>query len=330
MQDPETQLPALFERYRAALEAGDLPRAVETAVEIEETTADVNDLLEDFRNALEAGEREVARTILGQLSDAYDRRGRDFEANVQRAMTALEEESLSEAEREELLRFTRVATQTNLNRTGFLIEAVSFFEGDQTESTLVETSQAVARSEQELEDASGTTSTSVGASPGLLGSSSPDEVTEGSSVELTVTVGNVGDEESVPLSLAVSADEGIEPARSTYDVGALAGGERVEIAIEVTGTGSGERNVTVKLRGDGSSVDSLNGTFTVLETPNSVREAIVGSDSDAIDSTDIQTAIGYWTDDRRVPGTAGETIDTEVLQSLVTEWVERNGGDVDD
>ncbi|WP_435146037.1 CARDB domain-containing protein [Halobaculum sp. P14] len=331
MQETHTDVPALFKEFRDALAREDLPAAVEAAVRIDDAEASVDSLLTDFVTAVDNGETQLARTILGQISETYERGGEEFEAKVQRAMAAVEQGTLTESEREQLLQFTRNAAQTNLSRTGFLVEAVSFFEGDVGESSLVETTKRVKQAEQNIDSASeAATSTAsnadITASPGLLGSSAPDELTQGTSVTLTVTVGNVGDAESGPLSLAVSTEDGLEPGQSSYGVGPLAGGARRRLDVELTGRSAGTHSVTLSLQADRSTVESLNESFTVKETADTVREAIVGSDGGALDATDVRNAISYWADDSPVPGTGGKTVDTETIQRLVTEWVDANGG----
>ncbi|MFC6784742.1 CARDB domain-containing protein [Halobaculum halobium] len=331
MQDTSTAIPDLFERYRSALEGGDLPEAIEYAVRIDDTESSVDSLLTDFRTAVENDERVLARTILGQIADAYERDGQEFQARTQRAMTAIEEGTLTESEREELLAFTRAAAQTDLTRTGFLVDAVNFFEGTQEGSALVETTDQVRRTESDIDEASDTVSSvtseaSLTASPSILGSTAPEELTQGTSVEMVATVGNVGDAESAALSVSVDADDGIKPNRSSVDVGRLAGGDRTEVTVEFTGQRAGSHSVTVALEADGSVVESVSETFDVRETAQSVREAISGGGSGELDATDIRTAITHWSNDTQVPGTGGKTVDTETIQRLVTEWVAANGG----
>lgn len=332
MRDTSTAIPRLFEQYRSALEDDDLPAAVEHAVRIDDTESSVDSLLTDFRTAVENDRQVLARTILGQIADAYERSERDFQARAQRAMAAIEEGTLTESEREELLAFTRNAAQTDLTRTGFLVDAVNFFEGTQDGSALVKTTDQVRRTESDIEEASDTVSSvtseaSLTASPSILGSTAPEEVAQGTTVELVATVGNVGDAESTALSVTVESDDGIEPDRPSYEVGRLAGGDRTEVTVAFTGRRAGSHSVTVALEADGSVVESVSETLDVREVARSVRESIVGNDSGRLDATDIKTAITHWSNDTKVPGTGGKTVDTETLQQLVTEWVASNGGD---
>ncbi|QZP39798.1 CARDB domain-containing protein [Halobaculum magnesiiphilum] len=333
MQDTSTQIPELFDEYRSALAEGDLPAAVGYAVQIDDTESSIDSLLGDFSTAVDNDRRVLARTILGQIADAYERNGREFQARTQRAMAAVEEGTLTESEREELLAFTRNAAQTDLTRTGFLVEAVNFFEGTRDGSELVETTNRVRNTERDIGEASDTASSvaseaSLTATPSILGNSAPEELTRGTTVELVATVGNVGDAESVDLSVTVESDEGLEPARSSYEVGRLMGGDRTDVTIEVSGRRAGSHSVTIRLEADGSVVESVTHSFDVRETAQSVSEAIAG-ESGELDATDIRTAITHWTNDTQVPGTGGETVDTETLQGLVTEWVEANGDETD-
>ncbi|SHG93886.1 CARDB domain-containing protein [Halobaculum gomorrense] len=334
MEDTDTPIPRLFEQYCSALTEGDLPAAVEYAVQIDDTESRIDSLLSDFTTAVENDRRVLARTILGQIADAYERNAADFQARTQRAMAAVEEGSLTESEREELLAFARNAAQTDLTRSGFLVDAVNFFEGTQGGSNLVETASQVRRTERDIDEASETVSSvtseaSLTATPSILGSTAPEELTRGATVEVVATVGNVGDAESATLAVTVEAEDGLEPSRSSVEVGRLAGGDRTEVTVELTARRAGSHSATLALEADGSVVETVNKTFEVSERAQSVREAIAGDDSGELDATDIRTAITHWSNDAQVPGTGGKTVDTETLQRLVTEWVAANGGDTD-
>lgn len=329
MTTSETTIPELFEEYRRALEAGDLPRAVESAVDIEETNPGVPALLTDFEAAVRNGDTELARTVLNQIATAYERQEQDEQARIQRAMAAIEEGSLSADERESLLEFTRTAAATDLNRTGFLVDAVSFFEDEApgNESDLAKTAEQTKNAETTLDSTRQTAEstaaeTTVESAPAILGSDGPDEIAEGNAVTFAVTVGNVGDAETGPLSVEVTTDAGLAVTETSYSVGTLAGDARHEVAVELTGESAGDHAVTASLAEDGETVESTTETFSVKDTPDSVRKAIAGSDDAPLDATDVQQAIVHWADDREVPGTGGEALDTDQLQSFVTEWVQ--------
>jgi len=323
---------AQYETYRTALDGADLPAAIEAAVQIEETERNVNSLLEQFTEALENGETQLARTVLGQIADTYERRKEDIQADVQKAVVTIEEEELSGQERDELLSFTRQASEAELSRAGFLLEAASFFEGDGSESSVIETTQTVTSSEEQIETAaesvsSTTSGRELSASPTLLGSQVQETLTRGTSVPLTVTVGNVGDASTDTLTLAASGGEGLEIEAPTLDLGTVAGGGRKESDVTVTGVDPGTHEVTVVLRSGDDEVESLTASVTVKESPDSIREAVIGEETP--DPVDIQQSISYWANNEPIPGTGGETLDTETLQAFVTEWV-RAGGESDE
>jgi len=331
MTDRHTEIPALFESYRDALRRGDVSEAVGTAIRVEQVEAGIDSLLDDFAAAVADGETVLARTILDQITDTYDLRNQEFQARTQRAIASVEEGTLTETERERLIRFTRRAAQADLTRAGFLVEAVNFFEGDEDGSSIIETATKTKTTEREIDQSADSVDSvaenvSLSASPSLLGLEGPEEAVRDTGITLTVTVANVGDAESDELTLGVASEDGISAEESTYDVGTLGSDQRVPVEIALTVTDSGTHAVTVSLQRGGSVVESLNKSIEVSETGRSVREAIVDDSSGEIDATDVRAAISYWADDDHIPGTGGKTVDTETLQSIITEWTKTHGG----
>lgn len=335
MTDRHTDIPALFESYRDALHRGDVAEAVETAIRVEEVDAELDSLLDDFADAVAADETVLARTILGQITDTYDVRNQDFQARTQRAIASVEEGALTETERERLIQFTRRAARADLTRASFLVQAVNFFEGDLDESSIVETTTQTKATEQEIDQSAESVDsvaeeTSLGASPSLLGLQGPEKVVSDTSVVLTVTVANVGDALSDDLALTVSSEDGISEDRSTYDVGALDGDQRRQVEIALVGDDPGTHAVTVSLRNEESVIESMSHSIDVHENERSVREVIVDDSSGEIDASDVRTAISHWADDDPIPGTGGETVSTEALQSIITDWTEAHGETADE
>lgn len=327
MSNKQTEIPVLFESYRNELEEGNLAEAVETAIHIEEVEAEVDSLLDDFVEAVTAGDTVLARTILDQIAEAYASSDQNLQARIQRAVASIEGGTLTPTERQRLLRFTRRAAQTDLTRAGFLMQAINFFEGDQDESSIVETARSAKKAEQEIAQSvtsvnSVAKDATLDATPSLLGVEGPETTVSGTTVTLTVTVANVGDATSDELTLTVDAGEGVTENQSEYTVGELGGGQRRQLEVTLTGDSPGTRNVTLSLRSEESVAESTSHSIEVNQAEQSVREAIIGDNSREIDASDIRTAISYWADDDPIPGTGGKTVDTERLQSIITEWTE--------
>lgn len=330
MRNNQTEIPALFESYQDALHEGNIAEAVETAVHIEEVDTELDSLLDDFASAVEAGETVLARTILDQIANMYEARNQSLQERTQRATASIEEGTLTQSERARLIQFTRRAARADLSRAGFLVQAVNFFEGDQDESAVIETTVNTKKTEQAIDQTVETVdsvakSTSLGATPSLLGIQGPEKAVSGTRVDLTVTVANVGDAIANELTLTVDAEESVTADQSEYAVGELGGGQRHQVEVTLSGDSPGTGTVTISLRNGESVAESASHSIEVSEAEQSVREAIIGDSSGEVDATDIRTAIRYWVDDDPIPGTGGKTVDTETLQSIITEWTTVNG-----
>lgn len=325
MTEKQTEIPSLFESYRNELYEGNIAEAVETAIHIEQVEAELDSLLDDFASAVAAEETVLARTILDQIADMYETRNQDLQARTQRAVASVEKGTLTQTERRRLLQFTRRAARANLTRAGFLVQAVNFFEREQGESSIVETTTNAKEAEQEVDQSAETVAgvaenMSLDATPSLLGIKGPEKAVSGASVDLAVTVANVGDAESNELALTVDAEEGVSEEQSEYAVGELDGGQRHQIEVTLSADSPGTRTATVSLRDGDSVAESASHSIEVNEVEQTVRQAIVGDNSGGVDATDIRTAISYWAADDPIPGTGGKTVDTETLQLIITEW----------
>ena len=240
MKATKTDIPMLFESYREELQKGNLAEAVGTAIHIEEVDVEVDSLLDDFITAVTAGDVVLARTILDQIAEAYDSNNQNLQARTQRAVASVEGGTLTPTERQRLLQFTRRAAQTDLTRAGFLMQAINFFEGDQDESSIVETAKSVKKTEQEMSKSvsnvdSVAKDTTVEATPSLLDVQGPETTVSGTTVTVTVTVANVGDAASSELTLTVESEEGVTEDQSRYTVGELDGGQRRRVEVTLTG-----------------------------------------------------------------------------------------------
>ncbi|WP_135855337.1 COG1361 family protein [Halorussus salinus] len=332
MSGRRTDVPSLFRSYREALESEDLPRAVEAAVSMEETEAEPTALVEDFVAAVRNDELGLARTLLQQIGSAYERLETAEQAQIQRAITAVEEGSLSASKEQQLLKLTRTATQASLTRSAFLNQSIARIESEKLdETTVVDTAKQAKNVEQELSTAKDTTGgiadgISVSPTPTVLTNGGPETVARGESAALTVTVGNVGNDETDALSLEADAESGLSVRDESVSIRPLSSDAREEVAVSVVGDTAGERTVTLDLKRGDSTVESVTQTITVLNEAKSVREAVVGGDRTVPNETEIQQSIAYWTEDEVIPGTGGKSITTEKLQEFITEWVESKGG----
>jgi len=88
---------------------------------------------------------------------------------------------------------------------------------------------------------------------------------------------------------------------------------------------TGSYDVSLTITDDDGATDSVTKAVEVSADqqpqPETVPEVVAGEDGQ-ISTSEIQQAISWWTDDEVVPGTDGETIDTQTMQELIDMWVE--------
>lgn len=329
----ETEIPSLFEDYRSSLDEGDLPAAVETSVQMDQTSPDINSLLTDFQNAIDDNDTELAQTLLLQLNNAYDERSADEQAEVQRSIAAIEEGNLTESEREDLFNLTKDMAQTKLARSNFLTVAVNYLESDEVESATEVTNTAT--DTQDAEDSLSTTSESaetvsdsveLDGTPTILNTNAPSEVVPDQSVTMSVTLGNVGDADTGELSIETASSDSVTPVDDSISVGSLSPDNQQDTELEFEVSGDGSVELTVTLREDGTDIESSSQSVSLADTEVPLRQAITGETGTVLNAAQIQQTISLWANNETVPRTGGETVDTDQIQQFITERVEDNGG----
>ena len=333
MMQSQTPVADLFEQYHEALAEGDFPDAVRAAKQLEDVSADVPDLLEDFATAARNGERQVATTLLVKIDKEYTERAAAEQARIQRAVAAAGSAELSADERQALLELPQQLSKTNLTRSSFLTQAVRYLEQDEQAdgADVAQRAEETKTVEEELstseETVDGTTnSVTIGSTPALLDVESPDSVVAGESRRVTVTVGNVGDERTESLELSVSRTDNVSVGARSVSVGEVATDTTTDVTVSVRSETVGTGRVEFELLRSEETVDSTAAELSVIEAAKSVRAAITGSDSATLSAPEIQQAILYWANDEEVPGTDGKTISTDQIQAFITEWLD-DGGD---
>ena len=134
MSPSDTGIPELIQEFQTALAANNMPAAVEASVQIQETEADVDGLLTDFETAIDEDNISLAEVLLLELNNAYADRVAEEEAETQRAVTAIEESTLSESNRETLFELLSNQSHASLIRSNFLTLALSYVESGEGES----------------------------------------------------------------------------------------------------------------------------------------------------------------------------------------------------
>ncbi|MGQ3331036.1 CARDB domain-containing protein [Halorubrum sp. FL23] len=328
MTEYETSVPTLYDRYIRNLRAGDLPKAVEMSVAMETQEPSITGLLTDFESAVTDGEEELAKTLLTRIQEAYDRQSEDEQAEVAKASVAIEQSDLTAEERENLLTLVRDSSQLSLQRSNFYNQAVIYLETDDesvatdTATTAAETRERETSFQQTRNETVEPDTESLSASPTLFGTDGPSQVVSGESFTVSLRVGNVGGATVSGVSIEVDASNGATPMDQTIPLNAIEPDGRQQVSVEIQTPTPEQTQVTFKLIQDGETLDSATETFTVIDQTVSVRAAITGGEDEPFDSVQLQRAISHWSADSEVPGTSGETVSTEQIQSFITNYLE--------
>ena len=328
MTDYKTTVPTLYDGYTRNLRTGDIPKAVEMSLAMETQEPPISGLLADFESAVTNGEKQLAKTLLTRIQEAYDRQSEDEQAEVAKASVAIERSDLTTEERRNLLTFVRDSSQMSLQRSNFYNQAVIYLDTDDpsvandTAAITVETRERETSFEQTRRETTEPDTQSLAAAPTLFGADGPSQVTAGETFTASVRVGNVGGAPASDLSIDVGASNNAAPIERTISLDAIEPDDRQRAAVEIKTPEPDQTRVTFNLMQDGETLDSATETFTVIDQAVSVRTAITGSEDTSFDSVQLQRAISHWSADSEVPGTGGETVSTEKIQSFVTDYLE--------
>lgn len=320
-----TDVPELFERFEAAVEADDFPRAAELAVTIREQQADPEALIADFAEAVENEDYATAEAVLNELARTYEERRATEERRLKSSATAKTRTELSENERERLHSHGQAGIGVEMTRGFFLANAAVFLEapddGDRDalldragELTDREASFSSARDDAEAI----TDDISLPPEVAVLTAEPTSDIRLNGEGELVVTVGNAGDEAVTDTVVRASTDAPVDVSPGERRIGSVAPEEETSVSFSVSGDEPGEHQVTVvATAADSESRDAVG--VTVQSEVETVADALDEDGDGTLDTPEIQQAITYWANDEPVPGTGGLTIDTETIQQLIAE-----------
>lgn len=326
----ETPIPRLYDRYKRDLHSGDLPKAIEMSVAMETQEPSITGLLTDFESAVKDGEEDLAKSLLTQIQDVYERKSEDEQAEIAKASVAIEQSDLTASERKDLQTLVRDSTQLSLQRSNFYNQAVIYLESEDasvatdTATAAVETRKKEDSFEQTRARTVNPDSESLSAAPRLFGTDGPTQTVAGESFTASIRVGNVGGTTASSVSIEVEAFDGATPTQQTISLGSIAPDDRQQVTVDIQNPAPDQTRVGFDLIQDGETVDSASETFTVINKAVSVRAAITGGENASFDPVQLQRAISHWSADSEVPGTGGKTVSTEQIQAFITEWLEQN------
>lgn len=325
-----SSIPDQFDRFVSALNQGDLPRATEAAVHIEESEAAPATLLQEYAIAVEQDDLPLVRTLADAISRRYDAREPAETAAVRRSASARAATITDSDALETLVNHLQTGRVAYARRSSFLATAAVYPELDDRSSArrqeVVETTTTLADTEQAFATAA------EAAAPVVADIDLPAEVTTlatqpesvtvltGRTDTVSVTVGNIGDSAARDVALSVTTPDGLSVSPATQTLGDLDGGEQVAIDLAVTGKTSGDRTVAVTVTAGDTDAARTEVDVTVTETASSAVAVLDANDNGQLETDEVQRAIQLWLDDEPVPNTGGAKLTVEQLRQLIVYW----------
>lgn len=319
-------------RMKAAVEDGDIGRAIELRSALQERTASVAELLDEFEAAVRDGAYDEAETVRHQLRERFSERRIADKKSVQRSTRARQSVDLAPDEQATLAEHTQSAIELTAARSSFLTTSTLFLidpEEAGDEEVLTETTALVDREQtyetRESEAETVRESVSVPADVALLGGGvAGDTMAVGSPATVAVRVGNVGDQQATGVTVTVEPPASLSATPAERSIGDLDGGAETTVEFTVTGTEPGTHRfgVTVNAETGGSSHTRLALDVDSEGSQSPLIEAFSGPDG-SVRFEDVVDAIAHFNSGDPVPGTDDPVAFGDVL------WIIEafNGGD---
>lgn len=308
-----------------AIERGDVATAIDSYTTLQE--ASIDELLDEFTAAVEAGDRELATTLADQLADKLSERRREQMQTLERSITARGQASIDGPEARALQEYIQSVTATSLDRNGFLTGTatlVSSFEelsADERQqaadsaSSLKESEQQTASSQSEAESA--TAETTVPPTVQLVAVSTPTiELETGQTAAVTTEVSNAGDELAIGVAVNVTASPGLAFNGTRQSLGQLTAGETATATFEFSAVDPGTYDVRFKVDSDNAGSGVRETRVEVVEAATSPVAALAG-DNRRIEFREVVTAISLYNQDEPVPGAEGARLTFEDVLRVI-------------
>lgn len=317
------ELDSIYQDYRSAMEAGDVPRAVELGVRFAQADPPIDSLLSDFRAAITEGDHDKAESLLDKIGAKYESIRPEERAKVEKSVVVREQLPDTDA-RSTAHQHIQQALATQLSRSSFLTTSASYLADPEAGDSTEVTGQAdtVEQREAELDDRS-SSAESVHESTDLppqiaiaLARLADTTIPVGTTVSLTVEVRNIGDATATDVGVSASAPDGISVGNAEF-VGDIEpdGSEQAELGI--TGTEVGQYSLTVQVESAnaGSATDTVD-VDVVEGGQDSPIKAIAGDDG-RIDLQEVLTAIRLFNNSEPVPGSGGQTLTLDDVLKII-------------
>ncbi|WP_121823628.1 CARDB domain-containing protein [Halostella salina] len=327
-----TDIPHHHDRLAEAVRTGDIETALDAQRAIATSSPPLPELLDEFRAAVDAGDDARAETVLTKIDDRIEERRPAEQASVEQAALTREENDPDRETLTELQTHIENATETSLDRAGFLGVATTYLEdGWDDTSEVTEAADTLGSKERELQSSverveETLDSTTLPASVEVVAignATARRQVDEEFAV--TATVENLGDRRATDVTVRVEPGDGLAASPGERGPIAVEPGQRREVEFTVVGTRSGE--FTLGFRVDSENAGVSSGETTVIvrseaDPPATPVEALAGTDGE-VTFDDVITAISLYNQDEPVPETDGMTLDFGDVVGVIAAYNER-------
>ena len=290
------------------------------------TDSTIQSLLDELVNAVREGDIDRAREILHSLADRFDELREAERLEVRRSSSARGSEETTADAVEQLNNHILTASETQISRGAFLLEAVAILReleeesNETTETADTEADELTAlgdrlqtqQSEYEavesgVEDIKETQEIPPQVSIQSIGA--PSVVAPETQFEVSTTVTNVGDVAAEDVSLVADLyQDGTKQDERTDALGTIESGE----IVETTWTGiSDTETILVSVGSSNGGSDTSEKSVLVTDAEEEPEIADYTDSNDIVQSDGLREAVADWR--------AGE-IDTDLLRDVVDAW----------
>ncbi|WP_135820538.1 CARDB domain-containing protein [Halostella litorea] len=327
-----TDIPHHHDRLAEAIRTGDIETALDAQRAITEASPPLPELLDEFRTAVERGDDAQAETLLRRIEGRIQERRPEERSSVEQAALTREEDDPDRETLAALQAHIENATETSLDRAGFLGAATTYLEdrsadtGDVTDAA--DTLQGKERDLQSSAESVAETleSTTLPASVEVVaidGAATERAVDEEFAVAATVE--NVGDRRAGDVTVTVEAEDGLVASPDRRGPVPVEPGQRRDVEFTVLATRPGEYSLDFRVDSESGGVSSGETTVVVREEagePATPVEAIAGPEGE-VTFDGVVTAISLYNQDEPVPETDGMTLDFADVVGVIAAYNRR-------
>ena len=280
----------------------------------------VETLIDELVQALDDGDTDQARNLIGAIGDQYDELRTDEEKRIRQATILRGNGALSQDEEEQLGQLVNTAASTEMKRGAFLIRAVAAVRAVEQETTpegdfedaVTEVKAADDDLETEVEQNESTIEESeIPPSIEIIKLRlDPSTVGLDQTSQLNATIGNVGNESANEVELTISPAEGASVSESRKTLGTVVGDEDRTETFDVEAEESGDQRIRMDVTSANAGSDADSKTLTVEELDDPSLQDYTDQDR-IVRLSGLREAVQDWRE---------TNISDDLLETVTDAW----------